>query len=181
MLGILRPEMSDHAVSVQVWTRSLGTSGGRNRGRPVDGTPAPLLEKEYVREELRTVCRWQRADLRTKFPATDGPIPRWVCTIRTAASCAPVQVRDSSVLDEAFRDAFDCSSGGQVCTNLTQLRNSARQCDSDPNGTSWTSRARSGAVTIRARQTACPWGIAACVARREDGTRVSHSRRYHAE
>jgi len=23
------------------------------------------------------------------------------------------------VLDEAFRDALDCSSGGQVCTNLT--------------------------------------------------------------
>jgi hypothetical protein len=27
-----------------------------------------------------------------------------------------------SFLDEAFRGAFDCSSGGQVCTNLTQLR-----------------------------------------------------------
>ena len=25
-------------------------------------------------------------------------------------------------VDEAFRDALDCSSGGQVCTNLTQLR-----------------------------------------------------------
>ena len=33
-----------------------------------------------------------------------------------------VQVRDLSVLDEAFRDALDCSSGGQVRTKLTQLR-----------------------------------------------------------
>jgi hypothetical protein len=32
-----------------------------------------------------------------------------------------VQVRDLSVLDEAFHDALDCSSGGQVCTNLIQL------------------------------------------------------------
>ena len=32
-----------------------------------------------------------------------------------------VQVRDSSALREAFRSALDCSSGGQVCTKLTQL------------------------------------------------------------
>jgi hypothetical protein len=54
-----------------------------------------------------------------KFPVTDGLIRRWVYTIRTAASCTPVQVRDLRVLDEAFRDALDRSSGGQVCTNLT--------------------------------------------------------------
>jgi hypothetical protein len=33
-----------------------------------------------------------------------------------------VQVRDLSILDEAFRDALDGLSGGQVCTKLTQLR-----------------------------------------------------------
>jgi hypothetical protein len=34
-----------------------------------------------------------------------------------------VQVRDLNVLDEVFGDALDCSCGGQVCTNLTQLGN----------------------------------------------------------
>src|SRR5690349_17391298 len=34
---------------------------------------------------------------------------------------SPVQVRDLSVLNGAFRGALDCSCGGQVCTNLTQL------------------------------------------------------------
>jgi hypothetical protein len=32
-----------------------------------------------------------------------------------------VKVRDLSALREAFRSALDCSSGGQVCTKLTQL------------------------------------------------------------
>jgi hypothetical protein len=34
----------------------------------------------------------------------------------------PVQVRNLSVLNRAFRDALECSCGGQVCTKLTQLK-----------------------------------------------------------
>src|SRR5690348_408348 len=73
------------------------------------------------------VCSSEQANLRTKSSVADGPIPRWVCVIMMTVPSTPVQVRDLSVLNEAFRDALDCSCGGQVCTKLTQLGSSARE------------------------------------------------------
>ena len=60
--------------------------------------------------------------MRTKSPGAEGLIPRWVCAIRMTVPSTRVQVRGLSVLYEASRVAVDCSSGGQVCTKLTQLR-----------------------------------------------------------
>src|SRR5689334_13453407 len=73
------------------------------------------------------VCRSERANLRTKSSVADKPIPRWVYVIMMTVPSSPVQVRDLSVLNGAFRGALDCSCGGQVCTNLTQLGASRRR------------------------------------------------------
>lgn len=83
------------------------------------------------------VCRSQQANLRTNFRSQMDPIPRRVFVVRGERPRAPVQVTDLSVLDEAFRVALDCPSGGQVCTKLTQLRTPGT---SSPTGTAAISR-----------------------------------------
>ena len=93
-----------------------GTAGrtGRDRGQAEGAarrlTNMPRLGSRFGLERSREALNWDFAASSKRICALDfrlqtGPVPRRVYAIRATVASAPMQVRDLSVLSEAFGGA----------------------------------------------------------------------------